>query len=70
MKQVLVLDFIDSLGRRFTIRISDPREDLTPEEVEATMNLIIGMNPFNREALVSIEKANIVTTTEEQVVFA
>ena len=69
MKKVLVLDFIDSEAKRFSLRIADPKEDLVPEDVEEAINHIISMNPFERAALIRIDKAYIVTTTQEQLVF-
>ena len=53
------------------LTLEDPREDITPEDVEATMNLIIFMDIFNVEGGVAeIGSANIVTTQSQQVVFA
>lgn len=68
MKKVLVLEFIDSAAKRFSLRIPDPKEDLTTGEVRAAMEDIIEKDPFVR-ALVSIDQAYIVTTTEEMLVF-
>lgn len=67
--QILVMDFIDSEGKRFSLKVPDPRIDLDPEEVESVMNLIIEKNIFARPALVSIEKAYIQTTTQDIIVF-
>lgn len=69
MEQVLVMDFIDSEGKRFSLKVPDPRQDLVADDIESVMNLIIEKNIFARAALVSIEKAYIETTTQEIVVF-
>lgn len=69
MEQVLVMDFIDSEGKRFTLKVPDPRIDIDSEDVENLMNLIIEKNIFARPALVSIDKAYIQTTTQDIIVF-
>ncbi|MGB3925019.1 MAG: DUF2922 domain-containing protein [Caldicoprobacterales bacterium] len=69
MRQVLVLEFLDSEAKKFNLRIADPRDDLTSEEVQAAMEEIINKNPFDRPSLIKINGAYIVTTTEEQIVF-
>lgn len=69
MKQVLVLEFLDSEAKKFNLRIADPRDDLTPEEIRTAMEDIISKNLFDRAALIRVSGAYIVTTTEEQIVF-
>ena len=64
-----MLEFLDSEAKKFSLRIMDPRIDLTPEDVETAMNDIISKNPFDRASLIKINGAYIVTTTEEQIVF-
>ncbi|HZJ57256.1 MAG TPA: DUF2922 domain-containing protein, partial [Clostridia bacterium] len=68
MTKVLVLDFLDSASKRFSLKIPEPREDLESEEVRVAMADLIDKDPFVR-TLVSIERAYIVTTTEEMLVF-
>lgn len=69
MRKVLVMNFIDSEAKKFALRIADPRDDLTSEEVEAAMGELISRNPFDRASLIRVDGAYIVTTTEEQIVF-
>lgn len=67
MNQTLVLVFLDAEGKERNIRVDDPRADLTPTEVEDTMNDIVAKNIFAGSALVSAAKAYIITTTTEEI---
>lgn len=44
---VLVMEFKDALGKAKSIRVSDPKTDLTASTVEAVMELINDLNVFN-----------------------
>lgn len=68
MKKVLVMDFIDSAAKRFSFRVPDPKDDLSPDDVYEAMQALIAKDAFIR-TLTTIERAFIVTTTEEQLVF-
>lgn len=46
MEKTLYLTFTNASGRRQSITVPDPREDLTAAEVEAAMQLIIAKNVF------------------------
>jgi hypothetical protein len=61
------LVFLDAEGKERNIRVDDPRADLTPTEVEDTMNDIVAKNIFAGSALVSAAKAYIITTTTEEI---
>jgi hypothetical protein len=67
LNQTLVLVFLDAEGKERNIRVDDPRADLTPTEVEDTMNDIVAKNIFAGSALVSAAKAYIITTTTEEI---
>ena len=67
MNQTLVLVFLDAEGKERNIRVDDPRADLTPTEVEDTMNDIVAKDIFAGSALVSAVKAYIITTTTEEI---
>lgn len=70
MDKVLAMSFKTGLGKSMRITLEDPREDVTSEEIKATMNLIISKDLFNVEGGVAeIVGANIITTQSEQVVF-
>ncbi|NLI60468.1 MAG: DUF2922 domain-containing protein [Clostridiales bacterium] len=70
MAKVLEMNFRTGLGRNMRITLDDPRDDITPEEIEDAMNLIISKDIFNVEGdLVEIASASIITTQKEQVVF-
>ena len=66
MQQTLVLYFLDASGKVRKIRIDDPKENLLASEVKDAMDIIIDRNIFAEPALVSAEKAELVTveTTE------
>jgi hypothetical protein len=42
----LELIFMSSQGRRVTVAVPDPRVNLTPAEIQAAMDVIIGENVF------------------------
>ena len=67
MNTVLVLVFLDSLGKTHEIRVDDPRTDLLEAELLVAMNLIIAKNIFAIDTLVSAESAYIVTTTTQEI---
>jgi hypothetical protein len=67
LNQTLVLVFLDAEGKERNIRIDDPRADLTPTEVEDTMNNIVAKDIFAGSAFVSASKAYIITTTTEEI---
>jgi hypothetical protein len=67
LNQTLVLVFLDAEGKERNIRVDDPRADLTPTEVEDTMNDIVDKNIFAGSAFVSAARAYIITTTTEEI---
>ncbi|NMB32731.1 MAG: DUF2922 domain-containing protein [Clostridium sp.] len=67
--KVLVMEFVDSAGKKFSIRIADPREDITPEDVQDVMDLAIDKQLFNRADLVSVGRAYVVATTQTDILF-
>lgn len=62
---VLYLDFIDQFGRRRSISIEDPADDLTESEVSQAMDIII-QNDIFEDKLVAKEGARIVTRTTDE----
>lgn len=66
--KVLEMDFVNSSGKTATIRVLDPKDDITQAEVEAAMDTIIAQNIFQIGGgdLVSKKGAQVVTrdTTE------
>lgn len=70
MKKVLAMNFKTGLGRNMRITLDDPKEDVTPEEIKDTMDLMIEKNLFNVEGgIAEIGSASIVTTQTQEVVF-
>lgn len=72
MKTQLEMVFVDTAGRKFTVRVDEPRADLSPQEIQAAMELIQAQDAFrsNYGALVSAQEANIVTTETVNYSFA
>ena len=60
----LVMTFSNTLGRKISLFVSDPREDLTESEIKAAMNLIIEKNIFepNGADIIAAVDAKIVQT--------
>lgn len=61
--KVLEMDFLNASGKTVTIRVADPREDLTPAQVSAAMDTIISSNVFQTAGgdLVSKQGAQVVS---------
>ncbi len=60
----LVMTFSNTLGRKISLFVSDPREDLTESEIKAAMELIIEKNIFepNGADIIAAVDAKIVQT--------
>jgi hypothetical protein len=60
----LVMTFSNTLGRKVSLFVTDPREDLTESEIKAAMNLIVEKNIFepNGSDIISTVDAKIVQT--------
>lgn len=63
-KKKLLMTFMNSLGRKTSISIDDPREDITESEIKTCMELIVEKNIFapNGADIVSAVDAKIVVT--------
>ena len=70
----LLMTFSTEGGRKVSLFITDPREDLTEAEIKAAMDLIVAKNIFapNGEDLTTAVEAKIVQTetTEYDLVVA
>jgi len=64
------MSFINALNRTTSMSVDDPREDLTPAEVQAVMDDVIAKNIFNSSGgdLVSVKSAEVVTTTVNELI--
>ena len=64
MNNVLVLSFIVETGSKFNIRITDPREDISEDEIRDTMKIIEdeSVNVF-KERIVALNGAEFIETT-------
>ena len=60
----LLMTFSTEGGRKVSLFITDPREDLTEAEIKAAMDLIVAKNIFapNGEDLSAVVEAKIVQT--------
>ncbi|HSH35666.1 DUF2922 domain-containing protein [Schnuerera sp.] len=65
----LQLAFKDEAGKKFTISLDEPREDLTEVEVGTAMDDIVNRNVFFSAAgdIVAKESARFITTTIEEI---
>ena len=60
----LLMTFMTQFGRKVSLFVTDPREDVTETEIKEVMDLIIEKNIFapNGEDIVSAKDAKIVHT--------
>ena len=71
METELEMIFKTGTGKKFRIAFDNPRTDVTPAEIQAAMDLVIGKNLFAVDGgVTAIESAQTVTTQTEEVEFA
>ena len=60
----LLMSFMTSNDNKVSLYVTDPREDITEEEIKEVMDLIVDKNIFapNGEDIVSAKEAKIVQT--------
>lgn len=63
-KKRLIMSFMSTLGRKISISVDDPREDITESDIKACMDLIVAKNIFapNGADIASTVDAKIVLT--------
>lgn len=63
MTKTLEMVFRDAFGKETVIRLADPKDGLTPAEVQAAMDLIVSKNIFTTKTgdLTQAAEARIVT---------
>ncbi len=67
-KKRLVMTFLTGVGRKISISIDDPKENITEAEIVDAMNLIVEKNifaPYGSELVSTVDAKVIVTDTEE-----
>ncbi|MBC8630141.1 DUF2922 domain-containing protein [[Eubacterium] tenue] len=67
-KKRLVMAFLTGVGRKISISIDDPKENITEAEIVDVMNLIVEKNifaPYGSELVSTVDAKVIVTDTEE-----
>jgi hypothetical protein len=70
MEKNLEMFFMNAAGRNSRISISDPKEDLTQEQVQAAMDAIVSSNIFDTTGgnLIQAVSARIVTRDVVEIV--
>ena len=60
----LLMSFLTSSGKKVSLFVTDPRDDIKESEIKAVMDLIIEKNIFapNGEDIVSAKEAKLVQT--------
>ena len=60
----LLMTFMTQFGRKVSLFVTDPREDITEAEIKAVMDLIVEKNIFapSGEDIISAKEAKIVQT--------
>ena len=60
----LLMSFLTSSGKKVSLFVTDPRDDIKESEIKAVMDLIVEKNIFspNGEDIVSAKEAKIVQT--------
>ena len=66
---VLYLDFVDEYGKKRSISIENPRDDVLESEVSQAMDIII-QNDIFEDKLVAKEGARLVTRTIDKLEIA
>lgn len=68
IKTKLELAFRDEAGKKFTISIDSPREDLTEGEVSSAMEDIVDKEIFATPTgdVVALDSARLISTTVEE----
>ena len=63
MSATLEMIFVNQAGNKVTLRVANPREDITDAEVRSAMDTIIAKNVFSSSGgdLVSVAGARIVS---------
>lgn len=68
---VLQMIFKTGSGKSFRLTLDDPKEGVSPLEIQTAMNLVISKGIFDVEGGVTeISGANIVTTDTQPIEFA
>lgn len=63
MSATLEMTFVNQAGNKVTLRVANPREDITDTEVRTAMDTVIAKNVFSSSGgdLVSVAGARIVS---------
>jgi hypothetical protein len=67
-KSKLEMEFKDAEGKKFSLSIDEPREDITEEEIRTAMDDIVAKNIFYTTGgdIVAPVGARVITTTVEE----
>lgn len=67
-KSKLEMEFKDEEGKKFSLTLDEPREDITTEEIRTVMDDIVARSIFNAaggDVVLPVGARVITTTTEE-----
>lgn len=64
IKTKLEMGFKDEMGKNYNISIDEAKDDLEPEDVKTTMNMIVEKDAFrnNDNKLIKAESARLIKT--------
>ncbi|MEG2649198.1 MAG: DUF2922 domain-containing protein [Anaerovoracaceae bacterium] len=68
IKKRLIMTFLTGVGRKISLAIDDPRDNITEAEVIAAMDLIVEKNifaPYDSELVATVDAKIVVTDTTE-----
>ncbi|MGI6486208.1 MAG: DUF2922 domain-containing protein [Thermoanaerobacterales bacterium] len=70
MEKTLEMIFLNAAGKNSRISVSDPKEDITREDVESAMNTIVSSNIFDTTGgeLIKAVSARIITREVVEIV--
>ena len=67
-KKRLIMTFLTGVGRKMSISVDDPREDITEAEVVAAMDLIVEKDifaPYGSNLASTVDAKIVLTDTQE-----
>lgn len=67
-KKRLIMTFLTGVGRKISISVDDPREDITEAEVVAAMDLIVEKDifaPYGSNLASTVDAKIVLTDTQE-----
>lgn len=71
MAKELVMTFLNEQGKKVSLSVEDPKEDIKEEDIKKVMDSVVAKNIFGSKGgnLVKVDGAKIVTTTAKEFEF-